>query len=46
MPTSTNDRHPVRRRPFGSPGDRMYQTGDVALIRDGGIEYLSRADDR
>ncbi len=32
--------------PFGGTGDRMYQTGDVALIRDGGIEYLGRADDQ
>ncbi|WP_190816260.1 non-ribosomal peptide synthetase [Saccharopolyspora pogona] len=31
--------------PFGAPGGRMYRTGDLARYdRDGGLEYLGRAD--
>ncbi|MCK0438396.1 non-ribosomal peptide synthase/polyketide synthase [Gordonia alkaliphila] len=32
--------------PFGAPGDRMYQSGDLAIIRGGGLEFLGRADDQ
>ncbi|MFZ2510976.1 MAG: amino acid adenylation domain-containing protein, partial [Gordonia sp. (in: high G+C Gram-positive bacteria)] len=30
--------------PFGAPGRRMYQSGDVAIVRNGGFEFLGRAD--
>ncbi|MFI9451999.1 amino acid adenylation domain-containing protein [Amycolatopsis sp. NPDC052450] len=33
--------------PFGAPGERMYQTGDLVRERpDGALEYLGRSDDQ
>ncbi len=30
--------------PFGPEGSRMYQTGDVAVIRNGSLEFIGRSD--
>ncbi|EGD53374.1 non-ribosomal peptide synthetase, partial [Gordonia neofelifaecis] len=32
--------------PFSTAGGRMYQSGDVAIVRGGGLEYLGRSDDQ
>ncbi|MBA8923573.1 amino acid adenylation domain-containing protein [Kutzneria viridogrisea] len=32
--------------PFGPPGTRMYRTGDLVRWRDGGLEFVGRADDQ
>ncbi|MFC7417934.1 amino acid adenylation domain-containing protein, partial [Gordonia phosphorivorans] len=32
--------------PYGAPGERMYLSGDRALVRNGSLEFLGRGDDQ